>query len=354
MAYFHLGSGKFESGSRSSGQCDSCCTHGLQSDTNSTFWLVGADTVSIVINQDCAPHSCLSKTAAHSIKDPVFGSHNMSSVTLQNNVRLRVILVLAISLLVQLGRNFVSDSVHKATSLLEFNYIFYGLLLLCSCIPSKIAWYIAGIALSMATVLGGAVLALGGVSTLRCVQKSGCVQTIPGSLFVLALVAVQCLLDAYQTWNIYLIIRIPYFVASSTQRMVILFSWALPFAVVTNVVLLSESQWSVWVSPPLVAMPIIIIMIQSAEYTLIGILITISIASNVFAMISITNTLAQSALIVQAAISIFGAIVMFIPSETYVIPPKTTKDVPVLPVNKAVATQNNTKLRQRKSQMLHF
>jgi hypothetical protein len=72
------------------------------------------------------------------------------------------------------------------------------------------------------------------------------------------------------------------------------------------------------------------------------------------AMISITNTLAQSALIVQAAISIFGAIIMFIPSETYYIPPQTTKDRPVLPVDQTVATKNNPKLRQRKSQMLHF
>ena len=101
----------------------------------------------------------------------------MSSVTLQNNVRLRVILVLVISVFIQIGRNFVSDSVHKATNLLELNYMLYGLLLLCSCIPSKIAWYVAGIALVMATFLDGTVLALGTIGTMRCVENSGCIQT---------------------------------------------------------------------------------------------------------------------------------------------------------------------------------
>lgn len=278
----------------------------------------------------------------------------MSSVTLQNNVRLRVILVLVISVFIQIGRNFVSDSVHKATNLLELNYMLYGLLLLCSCIPSKIAWYVAGIALVMATFLDGTVLALGTIGTMRCVENSGCIQTLPGSITVLAMVALQTLLDAYQMWSIYLIVRIPYFVASSTQRIVILFAWALPFAVVTNVVLLIESQWSVWVSPPLVAMPIIIIMIQSAEYTLIGFLIAISIASNLFSLMYVDNTLVYSTILVQTAISLFGAIILFIPSETYIAPPPALEqeEQPVLPVDSTV--KENPQLRQRKSQMLHF
>lgn len=276
----------------------------------------------------------------------------MSSVTLQNNVRLRVILILAISLLIQMGRHFVSDSVHKATALLEFNYIFYGLLLLCSCIPSKIAWYIAVIALVMATMVSGTVLALGSLSTWRCLDNSGCIQTMPGSCLVLLLVAVQCLLDLYQTWNVYLILRRPYLVASSTQRLVILFAWAFPFAILTNGVLLSESQWTVWVSPPLVAMPIIIIMAQSSEYTLIGILTLISIASNAFSILYVTNTLARSAIIIQGAISLFGTIILFIPSKTYV-KPIISPPQPVLPiVQKKDGGLRNRKIH--KSKMLHF
>lgn len=281
----------------------------------------------------------------------------MSSVTLQNNVRLRVILVLLISLLIQFGRHFVSDSVHKATALLEVTYIFYGLLLLCSCIPSKIAWYIAAIVLVMATLVDGTVLALGGLSTLRCLEKSGCIQTMPGNSLVLLLVAMQCLLDLYQTWNVYLILRRPYLIASSTQRLVILFAWAFPFAILTNWILLIESQWTVWVSPPLVAMPIIIIMVQSSEYSLVGLLIAVSIASNAFSYVYVTNTLARSAIIVQGAISLFGTIILFIPSETYVKPPAISPPQPILPVVQKI----DSRLRNRKSQnppskskMLHF
>lgn len=280
----------------------------------------------------------------------------MSSVTLQNNVRLRVILILALSLLIQMGRNFVSDSVHKATALLEFNYILYGLLLLCSCLPSKIAWYVAVIALVLATLVSGTVLVLGGLSTWRCLDKSGCIQTIPGSSLVLVLVAVQCLLDLYQTWNVYLILRRPYLVASSTQRLVILFAWAFPFAVLTNWSLFSVSQWTVWVSPPLVAMPIIIIMAQSSEYTLIGILTLVSIASNVFSIFYVTNTLARSAILVQGAISLFGTIILFIPSETYVKPPAIAPPSPILPVQKMDARLRNRKSHTlaAKSKILHF
>lgn len=284
----------------------------------------------------------------------------MSSVTLQNNVRLRVILILTISLLIQLCRPWVSTSVHKITVLLEFNGVFYGMLLLCSCIPSKTAWYIAGIALVMSTFISGTVLTLGAISTLRCFDKSGCVQTVPGSVLVLLLVALQCGLDLYQTWNVYLILRAPYFVASSTQRLVILISWAFPFTILTNSVLFSASQWTLWVAPPLVAMPIVIIMAQSSEYTLIGLLLTISIVSNALALTTVTNSLARSAVLVQAAISLFGAVILFVPSAKYVRPvsPSLEKE-PVLPVVLSPQpSRQKGHLRNRrgidKSKMLRF
>lgn len=280
----------------------------------------------------------------------------MSSVTLQNNIRLRVILVISLSLFVQFGRNFVSDSVHKATDLLEINYIFYGLLLLCSCIPSKIAWYVAAIGTLLATLLSALALALGGIATSRCLDNSGCIQTIFPSLLVLAAVALQCLLDLYQTWNIYIILRTPYFIASSTQRLVILFSWTLPFAILTNIVLFMESAWSVWASPPLVAMPIIIIMAQAAvvDSLLLGVLIAISMTSNMVALLTQIE-LAHTALMIQAAISAFGTLVLFLPSEKYIQPPPpaapTVEQSPILPT---VSTLEVQKLRQRKSKILKF
>jgi glucose-6-phosphate-specific signal transduction histidine kinase len=145
-------------------------------------------------------------------------------------------------------------------------------------------------------------------------------------------------------------------VASSTQRLVILFAWAFPFAVLTNWSLFSESQWTVWVSPPLVAMPIIIIMAQSSEYTLIGILTLVSIASNVFSIFYVTNTLARSAILVQGAISLFGTIILFIPSETYVKPPAIATPSPILPVQKIDARLRHRKFHTlaSKSKILHF
>ena len=69
-----------------------------------------------------------------------------STATLQNNVRLRIFLILIISIGIQLIRKTASDSVYKATALLEINYILYGAILLCSLLPYKTTWAVALVA----------------------------------------------------------------------------------------------------------------------------------------------------------------------------------------------------------------
>jgi hypothetical protein len=276
----------------------------------------------------------------------------MSSITLQNNIRLRIVLSVGISIGIRIGKNFVSDSVHKASGLLEINYILYGLLMLCTIVPSKIAWYIASALLIVASIVDMTVLALSVVATMRCIDHSGCVHTIPGSIVVIFLIGLQLLVELYQTWNVYLILRIPHYIASSMQRLVILFSWAFPFVIVANVSLMLNSSWTVWVSPPLVAMPIIIFMAQSDEYSLIGALMCVSVASNFFALMYVSTSLVQNCLWIQAILTIFGSVILCLP---YYVQPKQKEEPPqtllpttLLPTSNVV--KERTELRQRKSQ----
>ena len=104
-----------------------------------------------------------------------------TTATLQNNVRLRVFLIITLSIIIQLVKTSASDSVKKATTLLEINYILYGTILLCSLLPLRTAWMAALFLATCSVFIGGAVTILATVSTYRCIntKQPGCIQTSP-------------------------------------------------------------------------------------------------------------------------------------------------------------------------------
>lgn len=283
-----------------------------------------------------------------------------SSATLQNNIRQRVVLVVALSIGIQAGRPFVSDSVHKATTLLEMNYVLYGILLLCSTLPSKNAWYMGALVSTLATLVDAAVLGLGLIATMRCIDKAGCVSTIPGSVLVLGFVGLQCLLDAYQTWNVYIVLRQPYFVASSPQRLRVTVAWALPFTLLTNLVLMTASTWTVWVSPGLMAYPIVIIIAPAGEDIFVALLLGVALGSHLVALLTVEHTLARTSLLIQSVLSTMGLVLTLIPSSVYVKPPPRPDPSvqTVLPVSSEPkvfrSTENGLTQRRNKSQRLQF
>jgi hypothetical protein len=279
-----------------------------------------------------------------------------SSATLQNNIRQRVVLVVALSIGIQAGKQMVSDSVHKATMLLEINYGLYGILLLCSIMPSKSAWYMGGLVSVMATLIDAGVFGLGLIATMRCIDKAGCVSTIPGSVLVLGFVGLQCVVDAYQTWNVYIVLRQPYFVASSSQRLRVTVAWALPFALLTNLALMSTSTWTAWVSPGLVAYPIVIVVAQSREDLFVAILLGVALVSHLVALLTVEQTLARTSIVIQSVLSTMGLALTLIPSSVYIKPPSRPDPavVPMLPVNSKPVVSNGLTHRRNKSQRLHF
>jgi hypothetical protein len=269
---------------------------------------------------------------------PVSINVSTNSATIQNNIRLRIVLVLFLSIGIQSMRFSVSDSVQRAILLLEINYGLYGLLLLASIVPSKAAWYAAALVVLLATILDSFVLTLGMVSTMRCLNKSGCLTTVPGSVLVLAMVLLQCSIDLYQVWNIYLVVRLPLFVASSTQRMRILYAWAMPFAVVSNLTLFFDSEWTVVASPSIVAYPMLIFLAHSGENVFLILLSMVALLSNGFLILTVSQSLVHLSSVIQSVMCVLGIALLCVPVQSYRAPPVNNdrKKETVLPV--AVST----------------
>lgn len=241
----------------------------------------------------------------------------MTTATLQNNVRLRIFLVLVLSIGIRVARSFASASVHRATGLLEINYIAYGIVMLCSLLPFKAAWVIAGLVIGCATVLGGAVAVLGTIATVRCLDggTAGCVQRAPADITALVLTALIVVLDIIQGWSIYLILRFPSFVSSAPQRIRILFCWALPFAWMVNIALLIDSTWTIWVTPHLVIDPTLIILATSEEQWLLAGLVLIAMAADVIAFMYVSLELARIGIGIQFVLASAGLLMLFMPSR---------------------------------------
>ena len=255
-----------------------------------------------------------------------------SPVNLQNGVRLRIIVVFAFSIFINLFVPLTSDAVGKAISIIGANSYFYFLVLLCSLIPSKVAWMVAIMALVAVSVLDLVVLFLGLIVTVRCLSEGGCIQTLPFSLIVLGLLGLLTLLDLYQAWTVYLILQTKTYIASATQRLRVVLTWAVPFAFLVNFAMAVNGEYSVMATPPLIALPIVIYMAHQPEGTFLGLLLVITLISIAITFISVQNSLAISALMIEGILSAFGLLLLFMPNEWYTspsVPPPP--DIHILP-----------------------
>lgn len=232
----------------------------------------------------------------------------MSFATLQNNVRLRVFLILCVSIAIWLIRPMVSVSVYKATEWLRVNYILYGLVMVTTVTTEQIAFgFVIQI---LATILDLLWLTLGLIATVRCFEQSGCMSTLPASIIVMALVAGITLLDLLQSWSLYRMIRSPRAMVSSIQRVRILFAWALPFAWLNTILLMRENQWTIWVTPHIVIDPIIIAMAHIDEFALMLTVMVLVLLTDVFAFFWVSVSIVRYAIIVQIVLSVAGLVVL--------------------------------------------
>lgn len=272
----------------------------------------------------------------------------VNTAALQNNVRLRIFLILVIAITIRATRHISIDSIHKATDLLGLNYILYGVILVTSLLPFKSAWGVALLASLAATSIGIIVISLGGISTFRCIGDlvgetgnilemffgapedkndnknnqisdsltSACVQGAPGSMLTLVLIGSNIILNVFQSWTIYCILKSPTFVSSAARRLRILFAWALPFAWLVNGVLIYESKWQPLAALHIAADPTIILLATSKENALLAILILALIVCDVLVYFFFAKpTIVKTAIMVQIALSVVGFFMLFIMNE---------------------------------------
>lgn len=238
-----------------------------------------------------------------------------TSATLQTSIRIRIILILIFSVIVTSLRGLASNAVQNATTLLNFNYILYGTVLLCSLMPFRRVWTIVIVLHFMAGVLGLVATLLGSISTGRCLSagNAGCVTSAPGSIVILILAAIIVLLDFYQAWTAYLILRYPTFISSVPQRVRILFSWAFPFAWLVNIYLLADSKWSALVATHMIVDPTIIFMADTGEVALLIGLAIIAVCTDLIALFALSfEGVVLQAVVVQAVLTLSGiALLLF-------------------------------------------
>lgn len=237
------------------------------------------------------------------------------TATLQNNVRLRIFLIIVLSIVIRIVRTHASNSVHKSSGILEANYFLYGLVLLCSLLPFKPGWVAAFLVQGIALLLDLLALGLAFIATWRCKDQVGCMQTLPASLTVLAFVGIVTILDSLQTWSIYLIMNGPIIITSITQRIRILFAWATPFAYLINITLILNSTWTVWVTPHLVGDMLIIVMANSGENVLLAIVMVVMVALDAFALLLVDNSLVSKAIFAQIALTTSGILLLYATRE---------------------------------------
>ena len=256
----------------------------------------------------------------------------MTAVELQNGVRIRIVLILFISILLKLFIPLASDAVVIASSISNVNNLFYFAVLICSVIPSKFAWIIACLTLVIASILDLVVFLLSFIVTVRCLDEGGCIQTLPFSLIVLGLTGLIALLDLYQTWNVYLILQDKTYVASATQRLRVVLTWSIPFVLLTNITMVANSEFSVFGIVPLISLPIVIFLAHKPEGTFLGLLLVITLISIAATLFSVASSLASSSLLIEGILTAFGFVLLFMPTEYYTKPAEPAEpDLHILP-----------------------
>lgn len=246
------------------------------------------------------------------------------TASLQNGIRVRLFLIVLTGIAIRVIREYSSSSVHKASGLLETNLFVYGIVAFCSLLPYKNTWIISMLAQVCAVALDSAAVGLGIVATIRCRTQTGCMRTLPTSLLTLLVMAVTLLLDIMQTWDIYRVIRAPIFSSSATQRVRVLFCWALPFAWLVNILMVMDSEWRMFAftTAHLFVDPLVIIMANSNENAFVSTLIVIAIISDILSWYIQTDTLAKSAAMIQLGLSAGALIVL-----TFAQPPEAQEAV---------------------------
>lgn len=276
---------------------------------------------------------------------------------LQNNVRLRIFLILVLSIVIRLVRTQVSTSVHKASGILETNYFIYGLVMICSLLPFKSAWVVAFCGQIVGTILDVSALSLALIATWRCQDQVGCVQTMPLSIVVLFLMTGVAFFDTLQTWSIYQILSGPMIITSATQRTRILFAWTLPFAYLINFKLMLHSQWTPLVTPHLVGDTLIILMAKSGErYILITVMVTL-LVFDVLAAIAIIDSLILKAIYIQMTLTLGGIFVFFGATEKKQKKHIASSESIVLSKQQELSSRtivSESNMHHRKSKKLHF
>lgn len=239
------------------------------------------------------------------------------SATLQNGIRVRLFLITLVGIAIRVAREYSSASVHKASGILETNFFLYGIVVFCSLLPYKNTWFAAIVAQISATLLGAVTLGLGIMATLRCRTQTGCIKTLPTSALTLVLMALALTLDALQTWDIYRVIRAPMFVSSATQRIRILFAWALPFGWLVNILMFADSHWEMFkfTTAHLFVDPLVILLANEREDTFVTLLIATAISMDILAWNMQTDALAQKAHVVQLGLA-SGALIIHMLADT--------------------------------------
>lgn len=243
----------------------------------------------------------------------------MSSATLQNNVRLRVFLILCVSIAVQMIRPMVSTPVHKATDLLRLNYILYGLVMVASVITFRWTAAVGLVVQIAATLLDLFWFLLAALATHRCVEaeQAGCLHTLPASILCLVLLGLLSGLDMLQTWALYRILRMPTFMVAPIQRVRILFAWAVPFAWLNTILLMMANEWTLWVTPHIVIDPIVIVMASVDEFAFLTGAIGIAVLADVFALFWVSHPTVRSSVSIQLILSIGGLVVLWLGRPRY-------------------------------------
>ena len=287
------------------------------------------------------------------------------SAAIQNNVRLRIFLILVLSIIIRIVRTQASTSVHKASGILETNYFIYGLVMICSLLPFKSSWVVAFCGQIMGTLLDISALSLASIATWRCKDQVGCVQTVPFSIIILFFTLIVAIFDILQIWSIYQILSKPMIITSAPQRTRILFAWAFPFAYLINFTLMLNSQWTPLVTPHLVGDTLIIFMANSGEK---GILITVMVTLIVFdalATMAIVDSLVLKAIYVQIALTLGGIFIFFGATQNTVVKkPEDSRDSrdsreSALPTKRVESVKSTAmvlkhNIIKRKSKKLHF
>ena len=144
---------------------------------------------------------------------------------------------------------------------------------------------------------------------------------------------VKTILIPHQNKNDYnLILQNKTYVASATQRLRVVLTWAIPFVLLSNVAMVANDEFAVLGIIPLISLPIVIFLAHKNEGTFLGLLLVITLISIAFTLFSVSSELATQALMTEGILTAFGLVLLSVPNEYYTkTPPDPEPDIHILP-----------------------